>query len=178
MGRLAAIYDRQFCHHRAAGAALPWTEINASLMAATVLSHAGDRPCQSCPLCFGVDYSREECALASQQTLSLRPVNESSPPTSRVVRRPTPYSAGNDNICRRFNRGHCGSNPCKFENTCSNCFRLGHLQHSVKNPEGSPGDSPEICSGPRDSTPETRSARAEKNLASHMVVTRADPATS
>ena len=34
-------------------------------MAATVLSHAGDRPCQSCSLCLGGDHTKEECALAS-----------------------------------------------------------------------------------------------------------------
>ena len=40
-------------------------------MAAPVLSHAGDRPCQSCPLCFGVDHYREECALASLEIIKL-----------------------------------------------------------------------------------------------------------
>ncbi len=47
------LYDKQFRQHVTAGSTLPWADINASLMAATVLSHAGDRPCQSCSLCLG-----------------------------------------------------------------------------------------------------------------------------
>ncbi len=38
-----------------AGSTLPWADINASLMAVyLVLSHAGDRPCQSCNRCAWV----------------------------------------------------------------------------------------------------------------------------
>ena len=67
------LYDRQFRQHLAAGSTLPWADINASLMAATVLSHAGDRPCHSCSLCLGADHTKEECDLASLE------LNKSSP---------------------------------------------------------------------------------------------------
>ena len=142
-------------------------------MAATVLSHAGDRPCQSCPLCLGVDHSREECALSSLELNKLSTPGPSSnpgpstnrpPPPPRVARRPTPYSAVNDNICRRFNRGYCGSNPCKFVHTCSNCFKLGHpathCQEPRGYPRGQPGDPPRLPGTPsqRPAVPGNRQA--------------------
>ena len=144
------LYDRQFRQQRAAGASLPWNEINASLMAATVLSHAGDKPCQSCPLCFGVDHTKEECALAPLELakLALPGPSNRPPPTSRAARRPAPYPSANDNICCRFNSGYCGSNPCKFEHTCSNCFKPGHPATPCQEPRGrprwQPGDQPRL----------------------------------
>ena len=61
------LYDRQFWQHCAAGANLPWANLNPSLMAATVIGHSGDHipPRRSCPLCLSADHTREECALAS-----------------------------------------------------------------------------------------------------------------
>ena len=76
------LYDKQFRQHVTAGSTLPWADINASLMAATVLSHAGDRPCQSGSLCLGGDHTntKEECALAS---LELSKSSPAGPPSSR-----------------------------------------------------------------------------------------------
>jgi hypothetical protein len=53
-------YDRLFRLQRAASSEFPWTEINTSLMASTVLTGPG----QSCSLCAGSDHSADTCALA------------------------------------------------------------------------------------------------------------------
>lgn len=39
---------------------MPWSDINPSLMAATVLGQAGDGSGRSCPLCLAADHSKEE----------------------------------------------------------------------------------------------------------------------
>ena len=63
------LYDRQFWQQRAAGATLPWTESNSSLMAATVLGNANGLQPRSCPHCLLSDHSREECAPAPLEDL-------------------------------------------------------------------------------------------------------------
>ena len=44
-------------------ATMPWSEINPSLMAATVLSNSGGSQPRSCPHCLSPDHSKEECAV-------------------------------------------------------------------------------------------------------------------
>ena len=106
-------YDRQFRQHQAAGANLPWADINPSLMAATVLGQSSGGPGRSCPLCLAADHTREECALYS---LEHSKAGESSQGArscpSHQSRRPTPYGLVNSPaVCYRFNRGSCPALP-------------------------------------------------------------------
>ena len=57
-------YDRQFRQQKAAGATLPWAELNPTLMAATVLGQ-GSGVSWLCSLCLGCDHMKEECALSA-----------------------------------------------------------------------------------------------------------------
>ena len=59
------LYDGLFSQQAAAGAMLPWTELNSSLMAATVLSSQGPssrQGGQSCSLCLSSDHTKDLCA--------------------------------------------------------------------------------------------------------------------
>ena len=121
------VYDRQFRQHQAAGANLPWADISPSLMAATVLSQAGSGPGRSCSLCLAADHAREDCALAPLESHSTHSPHSAVRPnhSSRQSRRLALYSSS-DNICRRFNRGYCGSSNCRYDHVCSGCFKQGH----------------------------------------------------
>ena len=137
------LYDRQFRQHCAAGANLPWADLNPSLMAATVIGHSGDHipPRRSCPLCLSADHTREECALASIEAAKHPLIHPPGRPNifpARSVRRPSPYLSTPDNICRRFNRGTCFSSSCKYEHACSNCYKMGHPEHLCQEEKGKP----------------------------------------
>ena len=58
------LYDRQFWQQKAAEAGLLWSEINPSLMAATVLSKPGALQPKVSPYCLSADHIKEECTLA------------------------------------------------------------------------------------------------------------------
>ena len=125
------LYDRQFRQQRAAGATLPWTEINSSLMAATVLGNANGLQPRSCPHCLLSDHSREECALApleDPKATATPPVGGRPSPTLRQPRRPAPYKLPDNSYCRRFNRGNCESSNCRYEHTCAACHKPGHAE--------------------------------------------------
>ena len=80
------LYDRQFHLQQAAGACLPWVEINPSLLAVTVLNQPSERFHHSCHLCLAADHTREDCALASLEF-------QRSPPTSSTNRLANPTRA-------------------------------------------------------------------------------------
>ena len=123
------LYDRQFRQQRAAGATMPWTEINPSLMAATVLSNSGGLQPRSCPHCLSPDHSKEECALAS-----LEGPSNSAPVGSR---RPWPYKPPD----RRFNKSGCKSAECRYDHICSGCHKPGHpIADCRSKGKGRPGD--------------------------------------
>ena len=121
------LYDRQFRLQQAAGASLPWVEINSSLMAATVLGQSNERSTRPCNLCLAADHSREDCALASLE--AAKPVTTTSlpirgVPSHRHSRHSAPYKASG--ICYRYNSGSCYTASCRFEHSCSGCFSPGH----------------------------------------------------
>ena len=120
------VYDSQFRQLAAAGAGASWTEINPSLMAATVLGSGGDATGRVCSRCLAVDHGPRECALASLDAYKNPPWTP--PPTSRPATRFRPYHP-QDEICRRFNRGTCLASPCRFEHVCSSCHKPGHGSH-------------------------------------------------
>ena len=119
------VYDRQFRQHQAAGANLPWSDLSPSLMVATVLSQASGCQGRSCSLCLAADHLREDCALAALEPSSSSGQHSRTYYSGRQSRRPAPYGT-TDNICRRFNRGYCGSSPCRYDHVCSGCYKPGH----------------------------------------------------
>ena len=120
-----AMYDSLFRQQVAAGAEPAQTQLNASLMAATVLSASNEPHLRPCLRYQATDHSSHECALASiDNTLpSSRPplVNRSSA-TFR------PYQQ-QEEACRRFNRGSCSAASCKYEHRCASCQNLDHGSH-------------------------------------------------
>ena len=148
-------YDTLFRQQRAAGSALPWTEINASLMAATVLGTGGEAAGgKVCALCSGSDHIQTECALnvlASEHLFSPPGSSSQTPPAKVPNRRFAPYpgAAVGDNRCRRYNRGSCSASPCRFDHNCSFCNSPNHpvihcprLEQSrgARPPKGGQGD--------------------------------------
>ena len=134
------LYDRQFRQHKAAGAPLPWSDINASLMAATVLGQPNSNLGRTCSLCLAADHSREECALASIEGRKspTYPRASRSVQANRQPRRFTPYRSPSAGLCYRYNAGACNSSPCRFEHACSNCFSAGHPEVSCPESRGRP----------------------------------------
>lgn len=104
--------------------------INPSLMAPTVFCHAGEKPSHYCPLCLAVDHTKEVHWLFWNWASHLLQARQSH--------RPTPYTTPQDNFCCRFNRGYCGSSSCKFEHTCSRCFKQGHQITLCPDPKNRP----------------------------------------
>ena len=134
------LYDWQFRQHCAAGANLPWADLNPSLMAATVIGHSGDHipPRRSCPLCLSADHTREECALAYIEAAKHPLIHPLGRPNNFPIRRPSPYLSTPDNICRHFDRGTCFSSSCKYEHACSSCYKMGHPEHLCQEEKGKP----------------------------------------
>ena len=91
-------YDWRFRQQVAAGMPLCWSEINPSLLSATVLGSAPAPGCRNCPLCLSWDHGRDECALGSLNTGGAKPKKTSG--------RYRPYSVPGG-FCRRFNAGSC-----------------------------------------------------------------------
>ena len=124
------LYDRQFRQHRAAGAPMPWADINPSLMAATVLGQAGDGSGLSCSLCLAADHTKDEYALGSGEKPKPGTSSVSShrapPLPSHSSHRPAPYTTAGDTICRCFNRGWCSRPSCWFNHVCLGCGKPGH----------------------------------------------------
>ena len=121
-------YDHQFRQQAAAGSSAPWSELNLSLMAATVFSTGGETPTRACSLCFAADHSARDCALASLEVDKAAPRPSAS---NRSATRPKPYRT-REEVCRRFNRGTCTSTSCKFEHSCSACQQPGHGSHECR----------------------------------------------
>ena len=144
-------YDRQFRQHQAAGANLPWAEINPSLMSATVLSQSGG-PGRSCPLCLAYDHTKEDCALFPLERAS-KWGEPSQGFKARQPRRPGPYGViTSAAVCYRYNRGSCQAAHCRFEHFCSNCGKPGHPAISCPDPRQGQGD-PKSPPPPPRSTP-------------------------
>ena len=61
------LYNKKFQQHRLDGAPMPWTDINPSLLATTVLGHSGEGSSSSCPLCLVADHSKDERTLESSE---------------------------------------------------------------------------------------------------------------
>ena len=134
-------YDSQFRQQAAAGASTRWSELNLSLMAATVFSAGGDNPSRACQLCFATDHTARDCALTSLEGYKA-PARMPAP--GRTTQRAKPHR-NQEEICRRFNRGICTSPVCRFEHACSACQKPGHGSFECKmgaNKSGGPEAPP------------------------------------
>ena len=131
-------YDRQFRQQKAAGATLPWAELNPSLMAATVLGQ-GSGVSRSCSLCLGCDHMKEDCALSALELAKQGVVPQvQRPHLGRQARRPAPYVPPmGSRVCYRYNKGTCFAARCRFEHFCSNCGKTGHPATSCPEPSRS-----------------------------------------
>ena len=131
-------YDRQFRQQKAAGASLPWADLNPSLMAATVLGQSLGGASRICTICLSGDHLKEDCALASLELAKqgTAPLVQRVQQPSRQARRPVPYTSqpAGTGVCFRYNRGTCFAARCRFEHFCSNCSRQGHPAISCAEP--------------------------------------------
>ena len=118
-------YDRRFRQQIAAGTPLCWSDINPSLLSATVLGSAPAPGGSNCPLCLSWDHGRAECALGSLNTGRAEPKKTSV--------RYRPYSVSGE-FCRRFNAGSCPNTTesCRFLHACSSCSKPGHPASDCK----------------------------------------------
>ena len=122
-GRGWLSYDSRFRQLKAAGAPFPWTEVNSSVMASTVLSFTGStNRGLSCDLCFASGHTKADCALLAMEPKA----SSASLQQDRSLNRSRPAKVNETNICRRFNRGSCFGPSCRFEHACSLCLRQGH----------------------------------------------------
>ena len=119
-------YDRWFRQQVAAGAPLSWSEINSSLMSATVLGSGPGKGAGNCPLCLSWNHERADCALASLDQPGRQPA------------RSKPYSRSPVDICRKFNAGVCPNSfdRCRFLHACSTCSKTGHPAAECKEGKG------------------------------------------
>lgn len=113
-------YDCLFRQQKAAGEKCSWTEINSSTMVSTVLSSLG------CDLCNSPGHTKSECALNTMDPYA-RPLPQGPQQDRSVPRIRLPRSGDRgDNLCRRYNKGNCFSQRCRYEHTCSACHKAGH----------------------------------------------------
>ena len=109
-------YDALFRQLKAAGGVFPWTEVNSSVMASTLLSMSGNSQGLWCRLCFASGHTASTCALFSlEQKPSVQEWEKDHPSTL------TGASQANNKICHRFNKGSCHALRCCFEHACSSC---------------------------------------------------------
>ena len=126
-------YDTLFRQQVAAGAEAAWSQLNPSLMAATVLGATGEQSPRPCSHCRASDHKSQECALA--------PLDPNQAPlAARSSARFRPYRQPEE-VCRRFNRGTCMASPCKFDHVCSSCQKPGHGSHECRRASSRPTGS-------------------------------------
>ena len=131
-------YNRDFRQQVALDPSGAWSELNASLFVATILS-GGTGPGTSCSLCHEADHQAQDCALVFFQTPP--PAAASAPragplaryqPSARVQmgqgtlrRAPRPETL--ERICVSWNRGICMfPGTCSFRHVCATCRERGH----------------------------------------------------
>ena len=132
-------YDKRFRQHHAAGIGYPWSELNPSLMAATVLRRdSGGEPGQSCSKCASSDHDEKDCALSTWDTENTGKSDRASKtetktrfqpyPATRSSQPPTPPSQSQE-TCFWFNSSEsCNKSAaqCRFRHVCSACLGDGH----------------------------------------------------
>ena len=112
-------YDARFRQQLAAGVPLEWTKVEPSILATSVIRAASESPL--CSLCWESDHKMADCALATMD-------QRSQPARSQ---RQHPYASSNE-LCKKFNRGHCSYTRCQFQHICSKYSSSEHPASSCK----------------------------------------------
>ena len=126
-------YDRTFRRQCEVNASLPWNSLLPDLQASTILSQPTGL---FCPLCQGVDHTRQQCALASiQQPTTYQ--SASFPRGQRCSQGPRRASQFTP-ICSSWNSGSCVyPGTCTFRHVCAKCFS-DHKAKDCPEEAGSP----------------------------------------
>ena len=132
------VYARVFKQQAACDPTIVWNELNASLLAATVLS-TRSRHGAFCTLCHEADHTAQDCALVflyppgQPSGVRLGQGSGTEPPTMphRVgqanSQRRAPRPGTLERICASWNRGQCAyPASCAFRHICTTCRRRGH----------------------------------------------------
>ena len=123
-------YDKTFRKQMAPNPGYTWGELNPSLLAYTILgnSDAGlQRQGTWCTLCQEPDHNVTKCALQSLEPTSPTPSPLLPRPTgpSRQLHRANKWRhdpiKSADELCRKYNRGACTLDPCKYKHACREC---------------------------------------------------------
>ena len=128
-----ATYDTLFRQQVAAGAEAAWSQLNLSLMAATVLGATGE---QSPPTMLPLP-----CIRSQIQGMSFVPLDPNQ--ASLAARSSALFHLyrQQEEVCHCFNRGTYMASPCKFEHICSSCQKLGHGSHECRGVPARPAGS-------------------------------------
>ena len=122
-------YNSQFRQQAVAGSRASWSELNPSLMAATVLNAGSDASGRVCTLCLAADHSKQDCALLSLEAATHTP--KPPPSATGAMSRFKPYNL-QEEICRQLNWGSCTAMPCRFEHICFSCQKPAHGSHECR----------------------------------------------
>ena len=124
-------YDTVFRQNAANNPDADWSRLDASLHASTFLAHRSDTAGLFCPLCFGTDHSRRDCAMRSfsapSSTGSGSGFQNRSPSFSRVP------------ICKQWNWGNCTRLACHYRHSCLTC--PGGFHRAIDCPATKPGSA-------------------------------------
>ena len=121
-------YDTRFRRKMAAGAAgLSWTLYEQSILAMSIFQSSNE----PCSYCYESDHKQADCALV---TLDMKTTHQFQPQghtSSRQAQRPRPYRPYED-ICRKYNKGLCSNQACKYDHICNLCFASDHIALSCQ----------------------------------------------
>ena len=120
-------YDAVFWQQKAAGATLPWSEINASLMSNTVFAMLNGSQGLTCEFCFLSGHSKKDCALYCLEQYSMSSSSAATLPHRSHARGLGNAAVSKDTICLRFNKGTC-TGICRYTHACSSCYTVGHAE--------------------------------------------------
>ena len=120
-------YDAVFLQQKAAGATLPWSEINASLMSNTVFAMLNGSQGLTCEFCFSSGHSKKDCTLYCLEQYSMSSSSAATPPHRSRARGRGNAAVSKDTICLRFNKGTC-TGICQYTHACSSCYTVGHAE--------------------------------------------------
>ena len=119
-----ATYDTLIKQQVATGAEAAWSQLNPSLMTATVLGAAGEQSPRPCSHCRALDHNSQEYALVPlgphQALLAARWSAQFHPYRQQ------------EEVCHHFNCGTCMASTGKFDHIRSLCQKPGHESHKCR----------------------------------------------
>ena len=104
------IYDLNFRQEAASRDSTDWAHLDPSLFAQCFTGQAKQNEAW-CKVCHSLDHSSDQCPIAP-------------PPTKRpksTTNHPSPTPRLSYEVCRRYNRGVCTGEKCRYRHCCSKC---------------------------------------------------------